>query len=342
MRSGELIRMSILAGLLNLVCVATLLYYFQAPWLAVLPVLGVMMLINVVIFRFLLKEYVMKPIRHINRKIEDAIKNKRYKQQIEEATPTGLDRLDRSVSYLIREKTSEIDNLRELEEYRKEFLGNVAHELRSPIFNVQGYVHTLLEGAWEDPGVSHRFLEKAGNNIDHLCNLVEDLMTISKIESGQLKLEKAAFDLKELIQEVNDLVDLPAKQKNITITVKNEEEHLLVMADRPKIKQVLINLISNSIKYGREGGQTTIKLTDEGRIIAISIADNGEGIPEEHLPRIFERFYRVDKSRSRQQQSSTGLGLAIVKHFVEAHGHTIETTSHEGVGSIFSFRLDKG
>lgn len=252
-----------------------------------------------------------------------------------------LDTLEKSVKRLINEKTSEIDNLKELERYRKEFLGNVAHELRSPIFNIQGYVYTLLEGAMKDEEVNMKFLEKAAKNIDHISSLVEDLVTISMIESGEVQLEYSDINIKELVKEVIDFLDLPARGRKITLQMKcDTENELYVVADKQKIKQVLINLIGNSIKYGKDNGTTTISLQDLSQNVSIEISDNGEGMAEEHLPRIFERFYRVDKSRSRSQ-SGTGLGLSIVKHFIEAHKQKILVSSIPNVGSIFSFSLEK-
>jgi two-component system phosphate regulon sensor histidine kinase PhoR len=249
--------------------------------------------------------------------------------------------LERSVRRLINEKTSEIDSLKDLERYRKEFLGNVAHELRSPIFNIQGYIYTLIEGAMLDEEVNMKFLQKAARNIDHISSLVEDLVTISMIESGEIHLEFSDFNIKDLVKEVIEFLDLSAKGRNITLSLKdNTEGEPYVHADKQKIKQVLINLIGNSIKYGREQGATTINIRDQHQQVGIEISDNGEGISEEHISRIFERFYRVDKSRSRSQ-SGTGLGLSIVKHFIEAHKQKIIASSIPDIGSIFSFTLEK-
>jgi two-component system, OmpR family, phosphate regulon sensor histidine kinase PhoR len=280
-------------------------------------------------------------IEDINVQIMGSLKNTNIKTRVQSRGDDPLEKLNSYVKRLIREKTIEIDNLKELERMRKEFLGDVAHELRSPIFNVQGYIHTLMEGAMEDEEVRTRFLNKAAKHVDHLSILVEDLVTISRIEAGELKLEFTDFDIKELIQEVIDLLDHSARQKSISLVTKYPTEPaLMVHADLQKIRQVLVNLINNSIKYGRENGITTISLLDAHNDITVEVADNGEGIAKEHLPRIFERFYRVDKARQRSEPS-TGLGLAIVKHFVEAHKQKILVTSREGVGSIFSFTLAK-
>jgi two-component system phosphate regulon sensor histidine kinase PhoR len=290
---------------------------------------------------FGIKKFLYTRIEHLNSQIIVSLKNTVFKNKMQSRSADAIEKLSTYVKRLIQEKTIEIDNLKELERMRKEFLGDVAHELRSPIFNVQGYIHTLMEGAMEDEEVRTRFLNKAAKHVDHLSILVEDLVTISRIEAGELKLELVDFNIKDLINEVIDLLDLSAKQKSINLATKfHNDPPVMVNADLQKIKQVLVNLINNSIKYGREQGLTSINLLDAQHEITIEVADNGEGIAKEHLARIFERFYRVDKARVRTEPS-TGLGLAIVKHFVEAHKQKILVTSREGVGSIFSFTLQK-
>jgi two-component system phosphate regulon sensor histidine kinase PhoR len=291
---------------------------------------------------FTISGTIYKRIDQLNEQITASIKNETFKRRIAKLNTDALDKLDNAVAQLIREKTIEIDNLKDLERLRKEFLGDVAHELRSPIFNIQGYIDTLVEGALEDEEVSRKFLGKAAKHVDHLSSLVEDLVTISRIEAGELQLDLSSFDIKELIREVMELLDLSAKQKGISITSHFvNEDPVIVSADRQKIRQVLMNLVSNSIKYGRDHGHTAITLVEAHTLVTIEVKDDGEGIAEEHLPRIFERFYRVDKARARTTQPSTGLGLAIVKHFIEAHKQKILVTSREGIGSIFSFNLEK-
>jgi two-component system, OmpR family, phosphate regulon sensor histidine kinase PhoR len=288
--------------------------------------------------KIIFERAVFTRIAQVTGEISQAVKNPGFRDRIESNSSNELEVLESAVRRLIREKTIEIDNLKELERMRKEFLGDVAHELRSPVFNIQGYIHTLIEGAMDDEQVSRKFLDKAARHVDHLTTLVEDLVTISRIEAGEVILELTHFDIKELIGEVIELQDLAARQKNIALEGKFDNSAVMVRADRQKIRQVLINLVSNSIKYGREGGHTSIKTMEAPGTVTVEVHDNGEGIPSEHLARIFERFYRVDKSRARTHQS-TGLGLAIVKHFIEAHKQKIFVTSHEGVGSIFSFTL---
>jgi len=316
--------------------------FFATSFTITLLSSGIVALMSFVICYFGIRQFLYTRIEDINNQIIGSIQNTAFKNKMQSRSADALEKLSTYVKRLIQEKTIEIDNLKELERMRKEFLGDVAHELRSPIFNVQGYIHTLMEGAMEDEEVRSRFLNKAAKHVDHLSILVEDLVTISRIEAGELKLELMVFDIKELIHEVIDLLDLSAKQKSIHLVTKynGNIEPNMVKADLQKIRQVLVNLVNNSIKYGRENGQTTINLLEAHNEITVEVADNGEGIAKEHLARIFERFYRVDKARVRSEPS-TGLGLAIVKHFVEAHKQKILVTSREGVGSIFSFTLEK-
>jgi two-component system phosphate regulon sensor histidine kinase PhoR len=254
----------------------------------------------------------------------------------------SVDKLEKWVKKLIKETRTEIDQLKEIAQYRKEFLGNVAHELRTPIFNVQGYLHTLQDGAVEEPEIRDRFLAKSVRSIDNLSDLVEDLMTISKIESGVMQLEKTPFSIHRLVGEVFELYEDSAQEKDIKLGFKDlGAQELIVYADRQKIRQVLENLVVNSIKYGRNGGMTQVGIYDMRRSAMIEISDTGEGIEPKHLERIFERFYRVDKARSRSSKGGTGLGLAIAKHFIDAHGQHLVARSSPGVGSTFSFALEK-
>ncbi len=240
-----------------------------------------------------------------------------------------------------KEQTSRKEEADQLEKYRKEFLGNVSHELKTPIFNIQGYIHTLLDGAMEDPETNLNFLKKAARSADRMEALVKDLLTISELESGSVKMDWENFDLQEMLQDVFDSVDHKARQRGIQIQTKaGFRAPFTVRADRKKIRQVLVNLLSNSIHYGNDHGLTQVGVYDMDRHFLVEISDNGLGIEAEHLPRLFERFYRVDKGRSRSE-GGTGLGLAIVKHMLEVHGHTIHVRSSVGVGSTFGFTLDK-
>ncbi len=238
----------------------------------------------------------------------------------------------------------EIARLKEMEKYRKEYIGNVSHEMKTPIFNVQGYILTLLDGAMDDPAINRKYLERAEKSIDRLINIVTDLEEISKLESGVLKLDMERFDIVALAREIVEATEMEAEKRNIRIVVGPSHgaplQPMFVMADKHYISQVFINLIVNSIKYGNIGGRTKISFIDLFDKVMVEVSDNGVGIDKDDIPRVFERFYRTDKSRSREQ-GGTGLGLSIVKHIMEAHGESITLRSELGKGSTFSFTLNK-
>lgn len=236
------------------------------------------------------------------------------------------------------ERNVEISKLQEQEEYRREFLGNLAHELKTPVFSIQGYILTLLDGGLEDEKVNRMFLERASLAVDRMVNLLEDLDQITKMEANRFKLDLENFNIRDLVKEVVESLELKAKEKNITLTYPKESP-LVVHADRSKISQVLTNLINNSINYGNEGGRTNIRFYEMNDLILIEISDNGPGIDENHLTRLFERFYRVEKSRTRNEGGS-GLGLAIAKQIIESHNQSITVRSTVGLGSTFAFSLD--
>ncbi len=240
------------------------------------------------------------------------------------------------------DRTQEIDQLKEMAKFRKEFLGNVSHELKTPIFNVQGYVLTLLDGGIDDPAINKLYLERAEKSIGRLINIVEDLDTISRLDSGEVTIKFANFDVVELIEEVFELQEMRAKKADIKLKFKKKQNKpIIVHADRARIQEVVINLLVNSIKYGTKKGFASVDFIDMEDNIMVEVSDNGLGIPKADLPRVFERFYRVDKSRS-HNQGGTGLGLAIVKHIIEAHNQTINVRSKEGEGTRFTFTLMKG
>lgn len=235
----------------------------------------------------------------------------------------------------------EISHLKELETYRREFLGNVSHELKTPIFSVQGYIHTLLDGGIEDIDVNLLYLQKASKGIDRLIAIVDDLESISKLEAGEMPVEPRTFDINDLCKEVLETLEFKAREKNISLAIKEgAARQLYVFADKERIRQVLVNLVDNSIKYGKENGHTMIDFFDDGQLITIEVSDDGIGIEKHHLLRLFERFYRVDKSRSREA-GGTGLGLSIVKHILEAHKQRIGVNSEFKKGTSFSFTLKK-
>ncbi|WP_396633158.1 sensor histidine kinase [Maribacter sp. R86514] len=255
---------------------------------------------------------------------------------------TDMRTLTAEIEKFAKDKKIEIDTLKIREEYRKDFLGNVSHELKTPLFTVQGYIETLLDGAMEDKNIRKKYLTRANKAVDRLIYIVKDLDLITKLEVGDLNLDKGSFDIVELIQSVFDLLEMKAAKKNITLTFDMEYvDPIFVYADKEKIQQVLTNLLVNSIKYGNDNGTTEVSVEDlvKNKVI-VRVTDNGEGIPTVHIPRLFERFYRVDQSGSRREGGS-GLGLAIVKHVIEAHGEKIYVESAVEVGSEFSFTLEK-
>lgn len=255
---------------------------------------------------------------------------------------TDMTTLTREVERFAEDKKLEIETLKDRENYRKEFMGNVAHELKTPLFTVQGYILTLLDGAMKDKTVRKKYLQRASKGVERLIYIVKDLDMITKLEVGDLVLYKEDFNIIELVQSVFDLLEMKAAKKNITLTFDKDYDHsIMVHADRERIQQVLSNLVENSIKYGKQDGTTEVSIEDliKNKII-VRVTDNGEGIEREHIARVFERFFRVDKSGSRKVGGS-GLGLSIVKHLVEAHAEKIYVESQFGIGSEFSFTLEK-
>lgn len=238
-------------------------------------------------------------------------------------------------------RNKEIKELREKEEFRKEFLGNLAHELKTPVFSIQGYILTLLEGGLEDESINRSFLERASKATDRMTSILEDLDQITKLEVNEIQLDLVHFNIYELVSDIFADLRLKAKSKKIKLKFSKEYSGVFVKADKNKVAQVLTNLINNSISYGNEGGETVVRFYIIDDLITVEVSDNGPGIDEAHLPRLFERFYRVEKSRNRNE-GGTGLGLAIAKHIIEAHGHTISVRSTLEVGSTFIFSLDKG
>jgi two-component system, OmpR family, phosphate regulon sensor histidine kinase PhoR len=238
-------------------------------------------------------------------------------------------------------KQQEIDELKKMEVFRREFLADVSHELKTPIFAAQGFVHTLLDGAIEDKKVRTKFLKKAAKSLDGLNMLVQDLLTISQMEAGEIRMHKETFDIRNMALEVIDQLEEKALKKNIAIKLEElTSAPVRVIADPRRIHQVLMNLVSNAVKYGKEFGLVSVFFSEDKDSVVVSVKDDGMGIPPEHLKRIFERFYRVEKSRSKDK-GGTGLGLAIVKHIVEAHGSKVTVTSTVKKGSTFSFKLEK-
>jgi two-component system phosphate regulon sensor histidine kinase PhoR len=240
-----------------------------------------------------------------------------------------------------KNRAKEIKKLRRMEKYRKDFLGNVSHELKTPIFNIQGYILTLLDGGLEDPEINREYLERTEKSINRMVSIIEDLESITKLETGELKLELVDFDIVQLVKEVYELQDTISGNFNISLSFdRSYDKPIMVNGDKKRITEVMNNLVVNSIFYGNKGGKTTISFAEMGENILVDVTDNGIGLDEDEIPRIFERFYRTDKSRSRDR-GGTGLGLSIVKHIIEAHNQTITVRSEPGTGSSFSFTLKK-
>lgn len=252
-----------------------------------------------------------------------------------------FEKLNQEIATFALLQQKEIDELKKLEAFRKEFIADVSHELKTPIFAAQGFVHTLIDGAVNDKNVRTKFLKKAAKSLDGLDSLVQDLLTLSQIETGDIKMKFVQTDLVKLCEEVIDQFEEKAEQKKIALSLKPaRQSKVYVLADELRISQVMTNLISNAIKYTPEGGSVSVSFDVGKKNVTTFVTDTGEGIPAQHLHRIFERFYRVDKSRSREK-GGTGLGLAIVKHILEGHNSKAEVHSEEGKGSEFSFKLSR-
>ncbi len=317
-------------------------YYFQRSWFHFLFTFSLTLIISFLLFYYMIERYVYSKIKLIYKLIHNLKLGKDLKDALGEyVTSDPINDVEQEVKEWARDKKSEIDTLKKQEQFRREFLSNISHEFKTPLFAVQGYIEALQDDGFEDTELAERFLKKASQNLDRLGYLITDLDEISKLESGELRINFQKFDLTSLIKEVIELSELQAKKNRISLIFKEKyDSQIWVNADKEKIRQVLVNLIDNSIKYGKESGATFVKTFELHDQILIEVTDNGVGIEEKHLPRLFERFFRTDKSRSRQIGGS-GLGLAIVKHIIEAHQQTITARSTEGIGSTFGFTLER-
>lgn len=300
--------------------------------------------VSLIVLWFVLERFIYDKIKLIYKNIHSLKAPKGNKFERIGMSEDVISKVNQDVTRWATDKKKEIEQLKKLEEYRRSFLGNVAHELKTPIFNIQGYTTTLLGGALEDINVNRNYLERTSTNIDRMVAIIEGLDTISRLEAGEITLDISKFDILQLTNDVIDLLDCNARKKNIKLIISNENDnHLFVKADKESIRQAITNLLDNSVKYGKEGGKTKISFYDMDKNYMIEISDDGIGIASEHLPRLFERFFRVDKSRSREQGGSgSGLGLAIVKHIIEAHNQTIHVRSTIGLGTTISFTIQKG
>jgi two-component system, OmpR family, phosphate regulon sensor histidine kinase PhoR len=251
----------------------------------------------------------------------------------------SITQLHDRMNMLIEKREKETSQFENLDSYRKEYLGNVSHELKTPIFNIQGYIDTLIHGGVNDPEINIDYLKRAEKSVDRLINIIDDLETITQLESGDMHLEMEKFDIAALCKDIYLQLELNASKRNISMLLsKKYDKPIFVVADKFRIRQVLVNLITNGIKYGLENGMISINISNYENDVIVEITDDGVGIEEKHLPRLFERFYRIDKGRSREQ-GGTGLGLAIVKHILEAHHKSIAVESQLGKGTKFTFSL---
>ncbi len=328
---------ALLTGILTIMFVFSRTSNFIELWIVYM--LSVFIIFYIILY-YTLNNFIIHRIRPIYKTIHNInIPDKEIRGKLEDKDIISV--VDQEVREWAQTKTDEIDQLRQLEKYRKEFIGNISHELKTPIFNIQGYILTLLDGGIDDKNINMKYLERTEKSINRLISVVTDLETISRLESTELKLEFASFDIVSLIQEVFEMAEVSAQKKTIQLCFrKPDTSPVYVFANREKIFEVIMNLVSNAIKYGNQDGHIWVDFLDMDNRVLIEVEDNGIGISEEELPRIFERFYRVDKSRARDQ-GGTGLGLSIVKHIIEAHKQTINCRSSLGIGTSFAFTLIK-
>lgn len=333
------VRTSLYITLYATLVMGVFLYYlYELEWLYLILFAICIFLFAFVVIQFSVERFIYKRVK----KIYDDLTLLESVSLNRGPITTNMQTLTEEIDKFARDKKIEIETLKVREEYRKEFLGNVSHELKTPLFTVQGYILTLLDGAINDKTIREKYLERASKGIERLGYIIKDLDMITKLEVGDLSLNLEVFDIVELTENVFDMLEMKAAKKKITLTFDRDYPNpIKVRADKERIQQVLANLIVNSIKYGSEKGTTEISVENliKNKVI-VRVTDNGEGISKMHLPRLFERFYRVDKSGSRKEGGS-GLGLSIVKHIIEAHREKIYVESEYGVGSEFSFTLEK-
>lgn len=343
MKNASLKQIALLAaaiiGFVSLILLIAYYFFFeQLTWFGIL-VLGILSFgFSFFIIHNLVDEFIYRRIKVIYKNIHQ-LKTGKNKELSRTYDP--LSDVEKQVQDFSANKSQEIAELKKMEQYRREFLGDVSHELKTPIFNTQGYIETLLNGALENPKVNVSYLKKASKNLDRLSIIVDNLLKISESESGKLQLNKTKFDIVKLVQEVFEAHEMMADGKDIQLLVKKENpSSKLVFADRAQIEVVLNNLVSNAIKYGNSQGKVWLGIYNMEHTILVEITDDGPGIEQQHLPRLFDRFYRIDKHRSRFD-GGNGLGLAICKHILEAHEQSIHVRSTVDIGTTFGFTLSK-
>jgi two-component system phosphate regulon sensor histidine kinase PhoR len=317
-------------------------FYFQHKWYDVMITFTATLAVSYFVFYYLIEKYIYSRIKLIYKLIHNLKLGRDLRDALgEHVSANPIDDVEQEVKEWAKQKKSEIDDLRKQEKFRRDFLSNISHEFKTPLFAIQGYIEALQDDDFEDREMAKQFLEKASKNVDRLSYLIKDLDEISKLESGEIPINYTKFKINDLIKEVFESLEIKGKQYKIKLIFKQKyDESIVVYADREKIRQVLVNLIDNSFKYGKEEGSTSLSLFVLDDLVLVEVTDDGIGIEEKFLPRLFERFYRTDSSRSRQIGGS-GLGLAIVKHIIEAHQQTINVRSTEGLGSTFGFTLQR-
>jgi two-component system phosphate regulon sensor histidine kinase PhoR len=334
-------QLSLTTALILALPISLAIYLLQPLWWIPLLALVIIFMGSYWLILFMVQNFVYRKIKLIYKLIYQTKASKREEFYYKNILPQeSIDEVSEDVEDWAQQRRAEIEVLRQNEAYRKEFLQNLSHELKTPIFAIQGYVDTLLNGALENPQVNKKFLTSTSRNIDRLVNLVDDLDEISKLERGEQLLLKTNFVIQDLVKDVFDSLAIKAEEKQIRLGIKKGcEVPLSVHADQEKIRQVFINLVDNAIKYGKQNGMIEASFYSiDGKRVLIEISDDGTGIAEEHLGRIFERFYRTDLARSRKIGGS-GLGLAICKHIIEAHQQVIHVRSTIDVGTTFGFTL---
>jgi two-component system phosphate regulon sensor histidine kinase PhoR len=322
--------------------IALVNFHFQQSWYYLLVSFGISFATSFILFYYLLEKYIYSKIKLIYKLIHNLKLGKDLKDALGEYVSSDpINDVEHEVKEWAGAKKQEIDVLKKQEQFRREFLSNVSHEFKTPLFAIQGYIETLQDCLIDDPEMAVKFLQKAEKNVERLSYLINDLDSIAKLESGEIPIDYQKFDFVLLAKEVMEGLEDKAKKREISLSFKEKYTHpAFVKADREKIRQVMINLISNSIKYGKEHGSTAIKIFELHDQYLVEVTDDGIGIDEKHLSRLFERFYRIDSHRSREV-GGTGLGLAIVKHILEAHEQIISVRSTLQIGTTFAFTLEK-
>ena len=334
---------TIVSVVLTLIALGMMLSVRYFGYFAVVIIAGTILFFAAAYFSilFIISKYLIDRIKPIYNTIRDLPLSGRKLEEKQLDPNSLLLNVKNEVEEWAKTQLKEIERLKELEKYRKDFVGNVSHELKTPIFNIQGYVLTLLEGGLDDPKINKLYLKRTEKSIDRMVSIVEDLESITKLESGELTLNMARFDIVKTAEEVIEMEHWQAYENKISVEIINKPERpVFVRGDKKRIIEVLTNLVVNGIKYGKKKGHVYVSFHDLEDHIIVEVADNGIGIDKKDLPRIFERFFRVDKSRSREQ-GGTGLGLSIVKHIIEAHNQSINVRSVLDQGTTFNFTLEK-